>query len=76
MGGRAAWDETAVLAAVRGTDLYFNVHRGTFRMVGDKGDDEWVPDEENGPHLRLTEKLNKREVGRIIDELICRGPRR
>ena len=76
MGGRAAWDETAVLAAVRGPDSYFNVHRGTFRMVGDKGDDEWVPDEENGPHLRLTEKLNKHEVGRIIDELICRGPRR
>lgn len=73
-GGRAAWDETAVLAAVRGETSYFNVHRGTYRMVGDKGDDEWVPDEENGPHLRITEKLNKDEVGQIIDELICRGP--
>lgn len=73
-GGRCAWDETAVLAAVRGTDRYFNVHRGTYRMVGDKGENEWVPDEANGTHLRLTEKLNKAEVGRIIDELMCRPP--
>ena len=74
MGGRAAWDETAVLVAVRGTDKYFNVHRGTYRMVGTDGEDEWVPDEENGRHLRITERVNKLEVGRIIDELICRRP--
>ena len=72
MGGRAAWDETAVLIAVRGTDRYFNVHRGRFRMIGEDGEDEWIPDEENGPHLRVTEKVNKIEVGKIIDELMCR----
>ena len=76
MGGRSAWDETAVLTAVRGTDTYFNVHRGTFRMVGTDGSNEWVPDEENGRHLRIVEKFNKNEVGKIIDELICRGPRK
>ena len=76
LGGRAAWDETAVLAAVRGVDSYFNVHRGTYRMVGTEGENEWVPDEANGPHLRLTEKTNKIRVGKIIDELICRGPQR
>ena len=76
MGGRAAWDETAVLAAVRGETSYFNVHRGTYRMIGEKGDDEWVPDEERGPHVRITERVNKLEVGRIIDELICRGPKK
>ena len=75
MGGRAAWDETAALIAVRGTDKYFNVERGTYRMVGEKGDNEWAPDAENGPHLRVTEKLSKAEVGKIIDELICRGPK-
>lgn len=76
MGGRSAWDETAVLAAVRGVDGYFNVHRGTYRMVGTGGENEWAPDEEAGPHFRITEKLNKLEVGRIIDELICRKPKR
>lgn len=74
-GGRSAWDETAVLIAVRGTDKLFNVHRGTFRMVGEKGDNEWIEDEANGPHLRVTEKVNKLEVGRLIDELLLRGPK-
>ena len=74
-GGRAAWDETAVLAAVRGIEPYFNVRRGTYRMVGTDGRDEWVPDEANGRHLRLTEKVSKLEVGKIIDELICRPPK-
>ena len=75
MGGRAAWDETAVLVAVRGIEPYFNAERGTYRMVGDKGEDEWAPDEEKGRHLRITEKVFKAEVGRVIDELICRKPR-
>lgn len=74
--GRSAWDETAVLIAVRGTEPYFNVHRGEYRMVGDKGDDEWIPDEEHGRHARVTEKANKLEVGRIIDELMCRQPKK
>ena len=76
MPGRSAWDETAVLIAVRGIDRYFNVRRGTYRMVGDTGENEWVPDEENGPHLRVTEKVDKLEVGRVIDKLICRGVRK
>lgn len=75
IGGRSAWDETAVLAAVRGEESYFNVHRGEYRMVGADGDDVWIPDEEKGRHIRITEKLNKVEVGRIIDELICRPPK-
>ena len=70
MGGRSAWDETAVLIAVRGTDRYFNTVRGTYRMVGNDGENEWAPDE-NGPHLRVTEKLAKAEVAKIIDELMC-----
>lgn len=76
LAGRAAWDETAVLAAVRGVEPYFNVHRGTYRMVGADGENEWIPDEENGPHLRLTEKVNKMDVGKVIDELMCRNPQR
>ena len=72
--GRSAWDETAVLIAVRGVDRYFNAHRGTYRMVGEKGDDEWISDEAGGPHVRVTEKVNKIEVGKVIDDLICRVP--
>ena len=43
-------------------------------MVGETRADEWAPDAENGPHLRVTEKLSKAEVGRIIDELMTRKP--
>ena len=73
MAGRAAWDQTAVLVAVRGTEPYFNVTRGRYRMVGEDGANEWLPDE-NGPHLRVTEKVSKAEVGEIIDELMLRSP--
>ena len=75
MGGRAAWDETAALIAVRGTERYFNVARGTYRMVGAEGADEWAPDDERGPHLRVTERLSKAEIARLIDELMLRPPR-
>jgi len=44
-------------------------------MTGKDGADEWAPDAENGPHLRITEKLPKAEVGRIIDELMTRKPK-
>lgn len=74
LAGRSAWDESAVLLAVRGTQPYFNVERGTFRMVGDDGENEWEPDSENGRHLRITERMPKAEVGRIIDELMTRKP--
>ena len=74
MGGRSAWDETAVLIAVRGTEPYFNINRGTYRMVSKDGANEWAPDEENGPHLRVTERMPKAEVARIIDELMMRKP--
>ena len=75
VGGRAAWDETAVLIAVRGAETYCNVHRGTYRMIGGSGEDVWEPDEDEGPHMRVTEKVNKGEVGKIIDELMCRRPK-
>ena len=75
MGGRAAWDETAVLVAVRGIEPYFNAERGKYRMVGDKGADEWAPDAETGPHIRITERMSKAEVARVIDELMTRKPK-
>ena len=76
MGGRSAWDQTAVLVAVRGIDPYFNVESGIYRMVGNDGHNEWAPDAEHGRHLRITEKLSKAEVGRIIDELMTRKPKK
>lgn len=73
--GRSAWDETAVLIAVRGVDSYFNIERGTYRMVGTDGRNEWIADP-NARDCRVTEKLSKAAVGQIIDELICRSPQK
>ena len=75
MGGRSAWDETAVLLAVRGVEPYFNAERGTYRMTGKDGSNEWAPDAENGPHLRITQRMPKAEVARVIDELMTRKPK-
>ena len=74
LAGHPSWDETAVLIAVRGWEPYFNLERGRFEMVGDKGADRWVPDAASACG-RVTEKLPKAEVGRVIDELMCRPPK-
>ena len=74
LGGHPSWDEAAVLAAVRDLSRYFNTERGTFRMVGTNGDDEWVADTAS-PNVRVTVKMPKEDVGKVIDELITRPPR-
>ena len=76
LGGRSAWDETAVLIAVRGIDGYFSVERGCYRMVGTEGENLWTADADSGPHLRICEKMPKIEVGKVIDELMMRPARR
>lgn len=74
MGGRSAWDETAVIIAVRGIEPYCHAERGTYRMLGTDGENEWAPGED-GPHLRVQTKISKAQFGHVIDELICRPPR-
>ena len=73
INGRAAWDQTAVLIAVRGTRPYFGEMRGTYRITGADGANEWVADERSA-HFRVTEKMPKAEVGRLLDELMLRLP--
>ncbi len=72
--GHYSWDQTAVLAAVRGAGKYFNIERGTYRIVNDEGFNEWTPGAD-GPHARLTEKMPFAEVSRVIDDLIAVAPK-
>ncbi len=74
LAGHPSWDQTAILAAVRELDRYFNTERGTYRMVGTKGENEWVADE-SSPNCRLTVKMSKEDVGKVIDELMARPPK-
>jgi len=75
LAGHPSWDQTAILAAVRELDRYFNTERGTYRMVGTKGENEWVADE-SSPNCRLTVKMSKEDVGKVIDELMARPSKR
>ena len=75
LAGHPSWDETAVLAAVRPIGTYFNIERGTYKMVGTKGDNVWIADPKS-PNCRLVDKATREEVGRAMDELMCRPPRR
>lgn len=73
--GHPSWDELAVLVAVRGWRPYFDLQRGTFRMVGDGGANDWADDAKSN-RGRVTEKISKEALGRVLDELMCTPPRR
>ena len=73
VAGHPSWDEVAALVAVRGL-RYFTPERGTYRMVGEDGADEWLP-AADARDCRVTEKMAKQDVGAIMDELMSRKPR-
>lgn len=74
-GGHPAWDEVTVLFAVRGWEPYCHGVRGRFDIVNNRGDNRWTPDP-NGPHVVVREKMPRKEVCAIIDELLTRAPKR
>jgi len=85
--GRSSWDELTVLAAVRGWERYFGAVRGTMQMVDEKGlmpcdtstdgprfrKNRWSASED-GAHFLLVEKMPKKNLAEIVDELIARPP--
>lgn len=68
--GRMSWDQTAVLAAVRGTDPWFNVRKLNFR-IEDDGSNTIIP----GERFTLLE-LNdrKKELQTLIEQLMHHQP--
>ena len=71
--GRMSWDLTAVLVAIKGYEPYYNVERGTFRVVNDEGANSWTPDE-RGRDLRLIEKVPPTEMAALIENYIMHQP--
>lgn len=67
--GRMSWDQTAVLAAVRGTGDYYTAQSGTM-TVDSTGMDTWMPGD--GLHYRLIEKMPAADVAAVIEELMMR----
>ena len=65
--GRQSWDQTAVLAAVRGAGPYFDLQRGHYVPMG--GNNGWK-DDPNGSHAYLKFKMPPSEITRIIEDLM------
>ena len=72
--GHPAWDEIAVLLAVRGYEPYCVARRGRFSIIDNKGTNQWT-DDPNGPHFVMQERLPRTEVVKMIDELLLRAPK-
>ena len=67
-GGRASYDQTAVLAAVREGDRYFSTERGILR-VDEDGTNHWEVSPQ-GRHRRLVEKMAAGDLATEIEQLM------
>jgi hypothetical protein len=69
----SSFDQTAVLAAVRGVLDYWDVVDRGFNFVHADGTNEWrdTPDRDHG---YLVEKMPREEVARVIEELMLISP--
>lgn len=72
--GRPSWDQTAVLAAVRGTEPYYTTKRGRFITHPD-GSNNWTNDPD-GPHSYLVEKMDAALIAQEIESLMMQLPAR
>ena len=70
--GRQSWDQTAVLAAVRGPAPHFSTVRGRITVAAD-GSNTWTyaPD---GPHAYLVQKAPVEKTTHTIEDLMMHTP--
>lgn len=64
--GRPSWDQTAVVAAVRGADSFWNVSERGFNRVAADGSNTWES-RADGPHVYLVERDAPAEVAAAIE---------
>ena len=69
--GRKSWDETAVLVAIKGYSPFYTLHHGRMN-VADDGKNTW--DDNGNGQAYLVEKVDYKEVGKLINELIQYQP--
>jgi pyrimidine-specific ribonucleoside hydrolase len=69
--GRKSWDETAVLVAIRGYSEFYTLHPGRIK-VADDGRNTW--DDNGSGQAYLVEKVDHKEVEKLINELIMHQP--
>jgi inosine-uridine nucleoside N-ribohydrolase len=69
--GRMSWDQTAVLIAIKGYQLYYTVKRGKVIVAAD-GSNTWK--DGKGNHLYLVPKMPVPEVQSLINNLMMHRP--
>jgi inosine-uridine nucleoside N-ribohydrolase len=69
--GRKSWDETAVLVAIKGYSQLYTLHHGRM-SVADDGKNNW--DDNGNGQAYLVEKVDYKEVEKLINELIQYQP--
>ncbi len=71
--GRMSWDVTAVFVAIKGYEPYYDVERGTFKVIDEEGTNGWEANP-NGRHLRLIEKMPPTEVAALLENYMMHQP--
>lgn len=71
--GRMSWDETAVLVAVLGPQLYYNLQCGKISVDAKSGANTWVNDDK-GQQCYLVEKAKPEVVQNLINNLMMHEP--
>lgn len=71
--GRSSWDPTAVLAAVRDPEKYWNVVSDGSCTATEKGVNTWSPTPHRG-HSYLAPKVSNEEMVRTLDALMVTPP--
>lgn len=74
---REAWDQTAVLYAVRGAGKYWTLSEPGFCVMHARvthGYNEWIPAPQK-QHRYLVEAMPPVEVGRVIEDLMLQPPK-
>lgn len=71
--GRMAWDQTAVLIAVKGYKPFYEVVRGTVKVNPD-GSDSWT-NNAKGRQAYLVDKMSPEKITAYIEKVIMYQPR-
>ena len=74
LAGHPAWDESAVLIAVRGEESYFALEHGFYDITDARGNCVWRYNL-SSRSCRVLQKTPRVEVGKVIDELMTRKPK-
>jgi len=72
---RASWDQTAVLYAVRGAGVCWDLQATGHCHVNPDGSNAWLPAPDK-PHAYLKQKMDPTGVARIIEDLMVSLPKR